>query len=207
MPNYCWNYVEFKSDDQVKLNELATKFKKNENFDYFTDFCKYLLSSVEPKKPTEQEKLYDYAYNFGTKWWDVDRVEIKDKMLIVGGDSAWSPPQPLIEQICIKFGLDGYIEYEEPGADFGGEAFYNEHGLIEDKCYEYKQWRYINCEGLVDKRDFYLEEIVDLYVHEGLEEFIYSMEHYYSWMSKEDKLLFIEWLEEDIKSLLKTSEE
>ena len=28
MPNYCWNYVEFKSDDQVKLNELATKFKK-----------------------------------------------------------------------------------------------------------------------------------------------------------------------------------
>jgi len=46
-----------------------------------------------------------------------------------------------------------------------------------------------------------------LYVHEGLEEFIYSMEHYYSWMSKEDKLLFIEWLEEDIKSLLKTSEE
>ena len=44
-------------------------------------------------------------------------------MLIVGGDSAWSPPQPLIEQICIKFGLDGYIEYEEPGADFGAKHF------------------------------------------------------------------------------------
>ena len=82
-------------------------------------------------------------------------------MLIVGGDSAWSPPQPLIEQICIKFGLDGYMEYEEPGADFGGEAFYNKEGLIEDKCYEYQQWRFMNCE---DKRDFYLEEIVDLYV-------------------------------------------
>lgn len=204
MPNYCWNYVEFKSDDQVKLNELATKFKKNQNFDYFTDFCKYLLSSAEPKKPTEQEKLYDYAYTFGTKWWDIDRVEIQDKMLIVGGDSAWSPPQLLIEQLCIKFKLDAYMNYEEPGADFGGEAWYNEHGEVEDRCYEYKQWRYMNCEN---KKDFYEEEIVDLYVHDGIEEFKYALEEYYSWMSSEDKLLFIEWLEEDIKSCLKTSEE
>lgn len=96
------------------------------------------------------------------------------------------------------------MNYEEPGADFGGEAWYNEHGEVEDRCYEYKQWRYMNCEN---KKDFYEEEIVDLYVHDGIEEFKYALEEYYSWMSSEDKLLFIEWLEEDIKSCLKTSEE
>ena len=58
MPNYCWNYVEFKSDYQVKLNELATKFKKNENFDYFTDFCKYLLSSWLNQKNQSNKKNY-----------------------------------------------------------------------------------------------------------------------------------------------------
>tara|TARA_R100000329_G_scaffold129392_1_gene108343 strand:- start:6865 stop:7470 length:606 start_codon:yes stop_codon:yes gene_type:complete len=190
MPNYCWNYVEFKSDDQVKLNELATKFKKNETFDYFTDFCKYLLSSSEPKKPIEQEKLYDYAYTYGTKWWDIHSadVNVKEGKLTITGDSAWSPPQPLIEQICIKFGLDGYMEYEEPGADFGGEAFYNEHGLIEDRCYEYQQWRYMNCDS---KEVYFKEELLDCYECEDIEEFIYAMEEYYSWMSKEDKKLFI----------------
>lgn len=201
MPNYCWNYVEFKSDDQVKLNELATKFKKNETFDYFTDFCKYLLSSSEPKKPIEQEKLYDYAYTYGTKWWDIHSadVNVKQGKLTITGDSAWSPPQPLIEQICIKFGLDGYIEYEEPGADFGGEAFYNEHGLIEDRCYEYQQWRYMNCD---DKEEYFNEELLSCYEDEDIEEFEHTLIEYYKWMSKEDKSFFIDKFKE-----YKTSEE
>ena len=185
------DYVEFKSDDQVKLNELATKFKKNETFDYFTDFCKYLLGKAVPKKPNQQEKLYDYAYTYGTKWWDIHSqdVDIKQGKLTITGDSAWSPPQPLIEQICIEFGLKGYIEYEEPGADFGGEAFYNEHGLIEDRCYEYQQWRYLNCES---KEEYFDEELWNYYEYEDIEEFEHSLIEYYKWMSKEDKKLFID---------------
>lgn len=202
MPNYCWNYVEFKSDDQVKLNELATKFKKNETFDYFTDFCKFLLSSSEPKKPDQQENLYDYAYTFGTKWWDIHKadVDIKQGKLTITGDSAWSPPQPLIEQICIKYGFEGYMEYEEPGADFGGEAFYNKEGLIEDHCYEYQQWRFMNCDS---KIDYFLEELWSHYECEDIEEFEHSLIEYYKWMSKEDKKLFIDMF----KKAKKTSDE
>lgn len=201
MPNYCWNYVEFKSDDQVKLNELATKFKKNDTFDYFTDFCKYLLGSSEPKKPDQQENLYDYAYTYGTKWWDIQSrdVDIKQGKLTITGDSAWSPPQPLIEQICIKLGIDAYMEYEEPGADFGGKAFYNEQGLIEDRCYEYQQWRYMNCENL---KEYFDDELWVSYEYEDLEEFEHTIHSYYNWMSKEVKKLCIEMFKER-----KTSEE
>jgi len=196
MPNYCWNYVEFKSDDQVKLNELATKFKKNETFDYFTDFCKYLLSSAQPKKPTEKDEgehwrnMHDYAYSYGTKWWDIQKenVEVEKGKLKIMGDSAWSPPQPLIEQICIKYGIEAFCEYEEPGGDFAGQATYNKDGLIEDNTYEYQQWRYMNCDS---KEVYFKEELLDCYECEDIEEFEHSIHTYYNWMPKEDKKLFI----------------
>ena len=142
---------------------------KNENFDYFTDFCKFLLSSSEPKNQPNKKIYMTMPITLVQKMVGYrSDVDIKRKNLIVQGDSAWSPPQPLIEQICIKFGLDGYMEYEERGADFEGEAFYNKEGLIEDHCYEYQQWRFMNCDS---KEVYFKEELWSSYECEDIEEF------------------------------------
>ncbi len=138
----------------------------------------------------------------GTKWWDVHSqdVNIEKGELTITGDSAWSPPQPLVEQICIRLGINAYMEYEEPGADFAGKATYNKDGLIEDKTYEYQQWRYMHCENL---KEYFDEELWGVYEDEDLEEFEHSLIEYYQWMSKEDQKLFIEMF----KAAKKTSEE
>ena len=61
----------------------------------------------------------------------------------------------------------------------------------------------MNCEN---KRDFYNEEIMDMYIYDGVEEFLYACGKYYDWMSKEDIKLFSEWLKDDVIDV-KTSDE
>ena len=61
--------------------------------------------------------------------------------------------------------------------------------MIEDHCYEYQQWRYMNCDS---KEVYFKEELWDCYECEYIEEFEHSLIEYYKWMSKEDKKLFID---------------
>lgn len=210
MPNYCWNYVEFKSDNKTHLKSLQSKLTYAKDYDYFSDFCLWVLSKQTRKNPKvdgfdEAMSLYDYAYQFGTKWWDIHENTIDGDTLVVSGDSAWGPPQPFIEEICKTYNMTAHMTYEEPGADFGGEAWYNEHGEVEDRCYEYQQWRYMNCENL---REYFDEELWCSFEDEDLEEFRYSLNEHYKWLTKADRIQFEKWFVEAQKQqAIRTSEE
>ena len=65
--------------------------------------------------------------------------------ITIAGDSAWSPPIPLIEQMCIHYSLTADMDYEECGDDFAGIIKFDKTGIIENKEMTYHEYRYNDC--------------------------------------------------------------
>jgi len=155
MANYCYNWAVFTGSEDA-LKRLEKKLHTYKNFDYFTDWGNHILgkdvSSVDDK---------DF-YEYGTRWWDFN-VEFQDENnLLVNGDSAWSPPEKLIEEICKHYGLKCRIEFEECGNDFGGYSEYDENGQTEEHYVSYLQWRYE--EDSISAIDSMLDDISEGYL-------------------------------------------
>ena len=63
--------------------------------------------------------------------------------MTISGDSAWSPMETLVGGLCYTFGVEGWIEYEEPGCDFGGRTSFDKNGEINEyEQMSYSEWMY-----------------------------------------------------------------
>ena len=140
MANNCWNWVTLEGDP-VALKSLVGKFGDYDKANYFVEFGNYVLGlgEIGDKSWMEDDKVYYYEY--GTKWWDFD-IDDSGESITITGDSAWSPPVKLIEQICIKYKLTGTMEYEEGGLDFAGIVEFNESGIISHDEMSFHEYRY-----------------------------------------------------------------
>ena len=65
-----------------------------------------------------------------------------DDSFTITGDSAWSPPEKLCEEICKYYSVECRMEFEEPGNDFGGYTTFDKDGKQDDHTVSYRQWRY-----------------------------------------------------------------
>jgi len=151
MANNCWNHVVF-NGDATQLKKLKNKFKEYDKTNYFTEFGDFVLDkgkvgdSLEVLEERHVNGKY-MCYNYGTKWWefDLDGYSCDDENeLTIAGDSAWSPPVNLVEQICIHYNLNAEMEYEESGCDFAGIVEFNEKGIIDHKEMTYHEGRYVD---------------------------------------------------------------
>ena len=137
MANNCYNWVEFIGSKNT-LKKLKNKFKDYEKFDYFTDWGNHVLEIKDDKS----EKTFDWCYKYGTKWWEMYLETDNDNSFIITGDTAWSPPEKLCEEICKHYSVKCKMEFEEPGNDFGGYTTFNKDGKQDDYTVSYRQWRY-----------------------------------------------------------------
>lgn len=142
MANYCWNWVQIEGSKK-SIETVVSRMKDYDNFDNLTDWGNHIIGSEVFDKDAS---VYD---NIGTRWWDIQwdqdisKSDSEDLHYITFvGDSAWSPPTHLLEEIAKTFSLEIRIEFEEPGMSFGGYCEYNKDGLIEDYTVEYNQWVY-----------------------------------------------------------------
>jgi len=140
MANNCWNYVSFNGDSKV-LRLIKSKFDKYDQCNYFQEFGNYILGLNEVGDETWKADENQHYYGYGTKWWDFDIDMLEDSMTITG-DSAWSPPIHLIEQICIKYNVIAEMEYEEGGMDFAGTVTMDGTGIISNEEMTYHEYRY-----------------------------------------------------------------
>ena len=62
----------------------------------------------------------------------------------VAGDSAWSPPIELINQICISYGLSAEMDYEECTEDFAGMVKFDKTGITDHQEMTYHEYRYLD---------------------------------------------------------------
>jgi len=188
MANNCYNWVEFTGSKDALL-KLKNKLSDYEKFEYFTDWGNHILDIENDTS----EKNFDWCYKYGTKWWDMYLENEDDESLLISGDTAWSPPESLLEEICKHYGIECRIEFEEPGNDFGGYATFNSEGKQEEYSVSYRQWRY------EEDSDSAMENII-----EDIEHCDYTLEDFeedFKYMSEED----VEYIKEFVKNLNKVS--
>tara|TARA_R110002020_G_scaffold474126_2_gene704699 strand:- start:31 stop:666 length:636 start_codon:yes stop_codon:yes gene_type:complete len=210
MPNYCWNHVTIKGNTK-QINKIYKKLRKYKDCNYFTAFGDFVLDKGKIDDDYEAIKdrygdNFDTIYVYGTKWWDFEEngimeklSHVKDSVITVSGDSAWSPPVKLIKEICKYYKVSATMEYEEPGCDFGGETIIDEQGITEENDYEYGEWKYRQ-----DHVDYIYEEL--RYNYEGnIDELDDDIkEGRFHFMNKERIQQLIDIVKEDAQELEKT---
>ena len=137
MANNCYNYISI-SGDKESLDKIEEFFKTYKNFDTVNDWGDSVINS-DYKIDDRIENSYN---KYGSRWFDFDIDRNSDEMTI-SGDSAWSPMETLVGGLCYTFGVEGWIEYEEPGCDFGGRTSFDKNGEINEFIQmSYSEWMY-----------------------------------------------------------------
>lgn len=188
MANNCYNWVEF-TGSRDALQKLKNKLNDYDKFDYFTDWGNHIL---DIENDTD-ERNYDWHYKYGTKWWDMYVDSEEDESLVISGDTAWCPPEKLLEEICKHYGIKCRIEFEESGNDFGGYTMFSPDGIEEDYTVNYRQWRY------EQDADSAIQNIMD-----DVEHFDYTLEDLeddLKYMSEED----VKYIKEFVENINKES--
>ena len=148
MANNCWNYVTF-NGNAAALKKLRNKFKEYDKTNYFVEFGDFVLDKGKIGVTQEElAKKYKDFYHYGTRWWDFNLNDYPcddEETFTVAGDSAWSPPVTLVEEICKHYSLTAEMEYEECGEDFAGIVKFDKHGITDHQEMTYHEYRYHDC--------------------------------------------------------------
>lgn len=149
MPNWCMNRLIVKHQDPKKLEEFVEAWNSGGLLGKLIPCPKELRDTMSGSHSDPYQKQlhefqmelnkryfgykdwYDWCIaNWGTKW-DIGRnesdapAEIVDGRVVVGFDSAWSPPRAAYETLIDRgFVIDAH--YYEPGMGFCGR--YDEDG-------------------------------------------------------------------------------
>lgn len=159
MPNYCDNNVTFYGD-QKDLEIINERFSRYREHDYFTNFAEMVLG-----KPISDYSTFEWAYSYGTKWWEFEIQDIGEGYLNIQGPSAWAPPLRLIAEITKVFNVSAEGNYYESGMDFAG-MYTAEDGNLNDNemtCFEYD----LSCD-----REYAIDRLI-----EDLNDEIYDLEY------------------------------
>ena len=149
MANDCWNMAIIKGDE-VTLKKIEEKFNSSENGVFSMNNYQSLFDS------DVSDMVED---DFGSKRF-IPSVSMEDGELHISGDSAWSPMVGLFERICVEWGVEAELEYDEMGYDFAGRIVWDSKGVEvineeftywerlcmkdQDNFWEEMQWRYEN---------------------------------------------------------------
>ena len=149
MPNWCHNRITIfgNEESEAKLKEIEETFRKSQTFNDILPIPDFKtipndrgeLPILEQHKGKDGEVMFE-TYNFpdgtnddrwymwcvnnwGTKWdaGDVD-IEYEDsEILELEFDTAWSPPEGIMEKLREKYpDLSFQCFYDEPGMEVAG---------------------------------------------------------------------------------------
>jgi len=142
MANDCWNKVVITGSDET-LEKIKTRFTSSENGVFTMNNYQTLFDS-DVSDMSEDD--------FGSKRFSPS-VEIDDKKLYISGDSAWSPMTGLFERICVEYGVEATLEYDEMGYNFAGKISWDTNGVEKENI----EWTYWEKQYLHDQENFWEE--------------------------------------------------
>jgi hypothetical protein len=161
MANNCWNKVTITGSNET-LNKIKDRFESSER-GIFNINNLHILFDSDVSDMDEDD--------FGSKWF-TPSVTIEDGELIVSGDSAWSPMIGLFERICVDYGVEATLDYEEMGNDFAGRISWNSKGVE----IQNEEWTYWEKEYLYNQENFWEEMQWRYNNYDTFEEFIKGFE-------------------------------
>jgi hypothetical protein len=174
MPNWCSNCISFEGTEkamQTLRKDVASIKDAHCLFTALTDI--------------KSEWSYDvWNAEFGTKWsvrMDDDIRETMEQHDYFNCDTAWSPCTEFVRKVCEKYGVNGRIEYSEPGCDFAGIVEIDENGdemSREEMAYNEYEYKHLGTCGFFENFGYAVEE--------GLIESENSIKEDYSYVDAED---------------------
>ena len=179
MANHCWNNVTIEGKPDV-LAKLEVLFDDYENHDYMVDWCNTFFPNMENKPADTSNYLF-----YGTRWWEFTCEMISDTTLQISGDSAWGPPEELIQLISEHYQVECEITFSESGCDFAGKRTWQNGECIDRLDQTYSQ-AFIDAMSVKPKSDemealkkhFKELKVIDKQeVIDGLEEIITHLKH------------------------------
>lgn len=158
MANHCWNNVTIEGKPDV-LAKLEVLFNDYENHDYMVDWCNTFFPNMENKPSDKSDHLF-----YGTRWWEFTCEMISDTTLQISGDSAWGPPEELIQLISEHYQVECEITFSESGMDFAGKRTYQNGECIDrlDQSYSEHVYDERGMDGLIEEY-LYDENCVESY--------------------------------------------
>lgn len=157
MANDCWNKVIIKGDETT-LKKIEEKFNSIEN-GFFNVSNYQTLFDADVSDMDEDD--------FGSKRF-APSVSMQDGQLLIAGDSAWSPVIGLFERICVEYGVEAELEYDEMGYDFAGRIVWDSKG-VELENEEFTYWERM-C--LKDQENFWEEMSYRYEIYEDFDELV-----------------------------------
>lgn len=137
MANNCYNHAFVcGSKEALDLIELRVK-EATQVVDHLWYETFYQVLGLP--LPEESKDTYD---EFGSRWFQIDLDRNSDDMLVISGDSAWSPVSEFFLKLSETYQLNIESSFDEPGCDFAG--WYNcENGVVLlDITTDYRSYRY-----------------------------------------------------------------
>jgi hypothetical protein len=127
MPNWCENQIKITGSPE-KMKVLIDKFKELETNK--EPIMEYLLGKDDRPANYDEGGWYDYNCNkFGTKWdflYDDDiSVSVMDTQIDIDVMTAWAPPSNFLQLLCVIYGVNARIHYDEPGMGFSGTEVFS----------------------------------------------------------------------------------
>ena len=185
MANYCYNYITFNSDDVKKINKIVEFFNSYGQFGSTTDWG----DSVIKGEYKVDDRIENSFNKYGSRWLVFDLDVLNDGLeLTISGDSAWTPMEALVGGLCYTFGVDGWIEYEEPGCDFGGRTSFDKNGEINEyEQMSYSEWMYKSGGSHWVNESLYYDLECQIDDYNTFEEFMSE----YSFISSKDDIEFL----------------
>ena len=157
MANDCWNKVVIKGDEAT-LKKIQEKFNSSENGVFNMNNYQSLFDS-------DVSDMYED--DFGSKRF-TPSVELEDGQLFISGDSAWSPMVGLFERICVEYGVEAELEYDEMGYDFAGRIVWDTKGVE----VENQEWTYWERLCVKDQDNFWEEMQFRYEIYESFDELV-----------------------------------
>lgn len=180
MANSCCNYVKITSEESEEgiLKGLYHKLEKANSTEWSINYEKVLGSKYKKDK------------DYGSRYFVCDITWESDKSISMTGDSAWTSPLILFQELSKMYPtLTFEFDYEECGCDFGGYGNI-EGGIIEDNRMSFWGYKF--------KRDYSFalecfDEEIKYFISDGEKEEVYGHEAW-KYIQKEDKKDLIEMI-------------
>ena len=154
MANYCNNQIHLEGDKE-SIKELRDRLTDTyDKFNYLNGWCDYILKVRDGFDYNFDEDKRDH-YFYGSRWFEFD-IEVDSNTISLRGDSAWSPMEKFVEELCKVYNLIGSIEYSEGGCGFAGITEFDSNGETSRQEFTYSEYEY----KYLDK-DYWIENQIE----------------------------------------------
>ena len=135
MANDCFNHASIEGSKEM-LDLLESRLKNA------TEEVPHLWWGTYFQVLGWEKYEGDVYEEFGSKWFEATLIRESETSAVISGSSAWEPVCGFMQKLSQVYNFEIWLEYEEPGFDFGGWYEVKNGEIIRDECVDYDEYQW-----------------------------------------------------------------